>query len=66
MALAENHPLRARHLNDNHEDNEMIRIFQNVTAADPHRQVEQAWRLRHHVFVEEKNGPIWRVPAVAK
>ena len=33
----------------------MIRIFQNVTAADRIDELEQAWRLRHRVFVEEKN-----------
>lgn len=32
----------------------MIRIFQNVTAADRIDELEQAWRLRHRVFVEEK------------
>lgn len=32
----------------------MIRIFQNVTAHDRIDELEQAWRLRHRVFVEEK------------
>lgn len=32
----------------------MIRIFHNVTAADHVDELEQAWRLRHRVFVEEK------------
>jgi acyl-homoserine lactone synthase len=32
----------------------MIRIFHNVTAGDHIDELEQAWRLRHRVFVEEK------------
>lgn len=32
----------------------MIRIFQNVTARDRIDELEQVWRLRHRVFVEEK------------
>lgn len=32
----------------------MIRVFQNVTAEDCPQELEQAWRLRHRVFVEEK------------
>ena len=32
----------------------MIRIFQNVTADARVPELEQAWRLRHRVFVEEK------------
>lgn len=32
----------------------MIRIFRNVTAATAADELEQVWRLRHRVFVEEK------------
>lgn len=32
----------------------MIRVFQNVTAENHPQELEQAWRLRHRVFVEEK------------
>ncbi|MCE1235424.1 MAG: GNAT family N-acetyltransferase [Hyphomicrobiales bacterium] len=32
----------------------MIRIFKNVTPADRIEELEQVWRLRHRVFVEEK------------
>lgn len=35
----------------------MIRIFHNVIASDRIEELEQAWRLRHRVFVEEKR---WR------
>ena len=32
----------------------MIRVFKNVTADSRIPEIEQAWRLRHRVFVEEK------------
>ncbi|NLH80130.1 MAG: GNAT family N-acetyltransferase [Phyllobacteriaceae bacterium] len=32
----------------------MIRIFNEVDAADRIEEMEQVWRLRHRVFVEEK------------
>lgn len=32
----------------------MIRIFQDVDVADHIDEMEQVWRLRHRVFVEEK------------
>lgn len=32
----------------------MLRVFHDVTAGDRIDELEQAWRLRHRVFVEEK------------
>lgn len=32
----------------------MIRVFENVDMSDCPAELEQAWRLRHRVFVEEK------------